>query len=104
MRGLRVVALIGLLLAGLSVLLAQPRGSLKPRCFAIKDAKIVTEPGKEIAKGTVVIRDGLIEAVGENVKPPVDAIVMDGAGLTLYPGFIDVGNNWGIDLTLRRSE
>jgi len=42
-----------------------------------------------IAKGTVVVRDGLIEAVGENVTVPTGAWVVDGEGLTVYPGLID---------------
>ena len=37
---------------------------------AIRNAKIVTVSGPVIAKGTVVVRNGLIEAVGENVAVP----------------------------------
>ncbi len=64
--------------------------------FAITNAKIVTVSGKTIDKGTVVIRNGLIEAVGENVSVPADAIAIDGTGLTIYPGFIDANSNYGI--------
>jgi hypothetical protein len=56
---------------------------------AIRNAKIVTVSGPVIAKGTVVVRNGLIEAVGENVQAPADAWVVDGEGLTVYPGLID---------------
>ena len=45
--------------------------------------------GPVIAKGTVVVRNGLIEAVGENVAVPADALVVEGEGLTVYPGLID---------------
>ena len=45
---------------------------------AIRNAKIVTVSGPTIAKGTVVVRNGLIEAVGENVAVPADALVVDG--------------------------
>ncbi len=64
--------------------------------FAITDARIVTVSGKTIEKGTIVIRNGLIEAVGENVSVPADAIAIDGTGLTIYPGFIDTNSNLGI--------
>ena len=60
-----------------------------PSAVAIRNAKIVTVSGATIAKGAVVIRKGLIEAVGENVTVPADAWVVDGEGLTVYPGLID---------------
>ena len=57
--------------------------------YAITNARIVTVSGPTIEKGTVVVRNGLIEAVGANLKAPADAHVFDAAGLTVYPGFID---------------
>jgi imidazolonepropionase-like amidohydrolase len=77
---------------------------LKPTVFAIRDARVIPEPGKVLLKATVVIRDGLIEAVGPEVKPPADALLIDGKALTVYPGFIDAMSNWGFDPALRRSE
>jgi imidazolonepropionase-like amidohydrolase len=67
-----------------------------PQVYAIKDAQIVTGTGKTIAKGTVVFRDGLITEVGENVKIPADARIINGAGLTVYPGLIDGYTNLGL--------
>jgi imidazolonepropionase-like amidohydrolase len=66
-----------------------------PRVYAIKDAQIVTGSGKTIPKGTVVFRDGLITEVGERVKIPADARVIDGTGLTVYPGLIDAFGAFG---------
>ncbi|HSE98941.1 MAG TPA: amidohydrolase family protein, partial [Blastocatellia bacterium] len=60
-----------------------------PDVYAIKDARIITGNGKSIAKGTIVIRDGLIADVGENVRIPADARVIEAAGMTVYPGLID---------------
>ncbi len=68
-----------------------------PPPLAIKDARIVVAPGKVIEKGTIVFRDGRIEAVGANVTPPPDALVEDGRGLTVYPGFIDAGAPFPIE-------
>jgi hypothetical protein len=62
---------------------------------AIHNARIVTVSGPVIAKGTVVVRHGLIEAVGENVAVPPDAMVIEGEGLTVYPGLIDALSTWG---------
>jgi Imidazolonepropionase and related amidohydrolases len=63
---------------------------------AITNARIVTVSGAAIEKGTVVIRDGLIESVGANAKVPADAVVVDGTGLTVYPGFVDALTNLGL--------
>ncbi len=65
---------------------------------AIKDARIITGAGQTIEKGTVVIRDGLIAAVGADVQAPPDAKIVDGAGLTVYPGFIDAYTELGLTL------
>jgi hypothetical protein len=62
---------------------------------AIHNAKIVTVSGPVINKGTVVVRNGLIEAVGENVAVPPDAMLVEGEGLTVYPGLIDALSTWG---------
>lgn len=69
--------------------------------YAITNARIVTVSGATIEKGTVVVRDGLIEAVGANAKTPADAQVFDGTGLTVYPGFIDALSNLGIQTAAR---
>lgn len=60
--------------------------------YAIRGAKIVPVSGAEIASGNIVLRNGLIEAVGANAAIPNDAIIIDGTGLTVYPGLIDMGN------------
>src|SRR5215207_1342534 len=61
--------------------------------YAITNARIVTVSGPVIERGTVVIRNGLIAAVGASVNAPPDARVIDGAGLTVYPGLIDSYTN-----------
>lgn len=67
-----------------------------PSRVAIHDARIVTVSGPVIEKGTVLLRGGLIEAVGADVTVPPDAWVIDGAGLTVYPGLIDGLSTIGI--------
>jgi imidazolonepropionase-like amidohydrolase len=64
--------------------------------YALTGARIVTVSGPVIERGTVVVRDGLIAAVGANVPAPPDARVIDGAGLTVYPGIIDANTTLGI--------
>ena len=64
--------------------------------FAIRNARVVTVSGPEIENGTVVIRDGKIEAVGANVSIPSGAQMIDARGLSVYPGMIDAGTNMGL--------
>jgi imidazolonepropionase-like amidohydrolase len=72
-------------------------GVLPPRgVFAIRNARIVTVSGPDVENGTVVIRDGKIEAVGANISVPSGAQMIDGNGLFVYPGMIDAGTNMGL--------
>jgi len=64
--------------------------------FAITSARIVTVSGAVIDNGTVVIQNGRIVAVGANVSVPADAELINGAGLTVFPGMIDAGTNMGL--------
>jgi imidazolonepropionase-like amidohydrolase len=64
--------------------------------YAVTNARIVPVSGPVIERGTIVIRKGLIAAVGANVSAPPDARVIDGTGLTVYPGLIDANTTLGI--------
>ena len=61
--------------------------------YAITNARIVTAAGPVIDKGTVVMREGIIEDVGAAVTAPADALLVDGTGLVVYPGMIDMSNS-----------
>src|SRR5438128_1860783 len=54
--------------------------------YAIRNARIVTVSGSEIENGTLIIRDGKIEAVGASATVPVGAQEIDARGLFIYPG------------------
>src|SRR5215213_9109984 len=82
---------------------AAAAADLRPTAYAIRDARVVVEPGTVLPKATVVVRDGFIVAVGPDVAIPPDAAVTDGTGLTVYPGFLDAGSPRGYDPALRRS-
>jgi imidazolonepropionase-like amidohydrolase len=62
-----------------------------PRVHAITGARVVTAPGQVIEHGTVVLRDGVITAVGsaDEIKVPADARVWTAEGKTVYAGFIE---------------
>nr|BAL53622.1 amidohydrolase [uncultured Acidobacteriota bacterium] len=80
----------------LCALIGRPGFGQTPAVYAIKDARIVTVSGPVIPKGTVVFRDGIITAVGENVPIPPEARVIDGSGLTVYPGLFDTQTDLGL--------
>lgn len=73
-----------------------------PHIYAIQGARIVPVAGAAIDAGTVVVRDGIIEAVGASVPTPAGAQVIDGKGLTVYPGLIDMSNSTGLDIEVNR--
>jgi imidazolonepropionase-like amidohydrolase len=69
-----------------------------PSVYAIVGARIEVGDGRVLEKGTVLIRDGLIEAVGKEVVVPPDAEVFKGDGMVVYPGFIDAQTATGLKL------
>jgi hypothetical protein len=83
-------------LIGFALALASVAIAAAPSGVAIRNARIVTVSGPAIEKGVVVIRDGLIEAVGAGVTIPPDAWVIEGQGLTVYPGLFDGLSTVGI--------
>jgi imidazolonepropionase-like amidohydrolase len=57
---------------------------------AIVNATIIDGTGRDpVTKGTVVVENDRITAVGAGVEPPRDANVIDAAGATVMPGMID---------------
>ena len=83
-----------LVVAPLAAQLASPRSV--PATYAITNARLVPVSSPVIEKGTIVVRDGLIAVIGSTVAIPGDARVIDGTGLTVYPGLIDAYGSLGV--------
>lgn len=66
-----------------------PAHAGKADVYALVGAKVVTVSGATLDSATIVMRNGVLEAVGAGVTPPPDARVIDAKGLTLTPGLID---------------
>ncbi len=64
--------------------------------WALTNARIETVTRGTIDRGTIVIRNGIIEAVGASVTPPADARVVDVSGKTIVPAFIDLTSSLGL--------
>ncbi|MEW4567191.1 amidohydrolase family protein [Tautonia sp. JC769] len=84
---------------------AERRPDYQPAAVAVTGATIVASPEQTIEDGTVVLRGGLIEAVGPalEIEVPYDAETIEGDGLVLYPGFIDLYTTIGQDENVPRS-
>ena len=96
MRKVRLRLLVALIAIAICLGVADHAGRAQHSgtdTYAITNARIVPVSGAVIERGTVVIRNGLIAAVGASVSAPPDARVIDGNGLTIYPGLIDSYTN-----------
>ncbi|HKO99181.1 MAG TPA: amidohydrolase family protein [Pyrinomonadaceae bacterium] len=104
MNKLNLLLVFAVVLIGLTSVTAQQIGNPTtqdgvnfPRgVYAIRNARIVTVSGADIENGTVVIRDGKIEAVGANVNVPAGAQTIEARGLSIYPGMMDAGTSLGL--------
>ncbi|HUG46075.1 MAG TPA: amidohydrolase [Sphingomicrobium sp.] len=62
----------------------------------VRNATIFDGEGGRIEGGTVVLADGVIQAVGgPEIAAPADAFVIDGTGKFVTPGIIDVHSHLG---------
>jgi imidazolonepropionase-like amidohydrolase len=94
-----------ILLAG-SAALALVAGTAQAATYAVTNARILTAgPQGEIARGTILVRDGKIVAVGASVAVPADAQVVDAKGGVAAPGFVAANSLLGaIEIGQMRSE
>lgn len=88
----------GLAGVALAILLAQPFSAPAARTdvYALVGARVVTVSGATLPSGTLVMRDGVIEAVGPGAAVPPDARVIRADGLVLTPGLIDGFSGTGL--------
>ncbi|MDO7170586.1 amidohydrolase family protein [Mariniflexile sp. AS56] len=70
---------------------------------AITNAKIFVTPTQIIEKGTLLIKDGKIVASGTTVTIPKNAIIINGDGKSIYPSFIDIYSDFGVEKPKRES-
>lgn len=88
-----------ILTAALALTMAAPaaRGQAQqPQAIAITGGRILTVTHGVIQRGTVLVENGRIAAVGESVQAPKGARVIDAAGKVVIPGFFDAGDNLGL--------
>jgi len=81
-------------LAAAVAVLALTATTTLAQTVAIANGRILTGTGT-IERGTVVIRDGRIAAVGANVAVPPGAEIIDANGGVIAPGFVAVDSGLG---------
>ncbi len=86
-------SVFGAALAGLATL----PGSLSaqfvepppPAAYALQGVTVVQADGSRLSGVSIIVRNGLIEAMGPNIELPSDALVLEGDSLMVFPGLID---------------
>ncbi len=73
-----------------------------PQVHAIRAGRIVVAPDEQIENGTLVIRNGVVEAVGRDVPIPPDARIWSFTDRVIYPAFIDAFHE--VDVPLPKPE
>ncbi|HKR04943.1 MAG TPA: amidohydrolase family protein [Bacteroidia bacterium] len=66
--------------------------------YAFRNAKIFIDYKTVLDTATLLVRDGKILDAGKNVKIPGDAVVYDLQGKIIYPSFIDIFSDYGINV------
>ena len=67
-----------------------------PDIKALVDARIVVNPELTIESGTLLIKEGRVIDVGENIIIPSEAFIINLSGYTIYPGFIESFTSYGL--------
>lgn len=92
----KLASLISILLLSVTLSGWAQSSKAKSGTFALTNATIETVTKGTITNGTVLIRNGKIEAVGTNVQVPAGAQVIDCKGQFIYPGMIDGSTRIGL--------
>ncbi|RIA09230.1 imidazolonepropionase-like amidohydrolase [Flavobacteriaceae bacterium MAR_2010_72] len=69
---------------------------------ALTNAKIYVTPSQVIEKGTLLIKDGKVVASGASVTIPKNTNIIDVSGKSIYPSFIDMYSDFGVEKPKRQ--
>lgn len=72
-----------------------------PKPTVIENARIITMNGTLVYEnGKIMLKGGIIQRVGNDFDVPKDAKIIDAAGMTITPGFIDVNSRLGLETNI----
>jgi len=72
-----------------------PQNTL-PSYYALINATIYTDYQTVIPNATLIIKDGIVNYAGKAITIPIEAKIINCRGKYVYPGFIDLYSNYGI--------
>ena len=58
--------------------------------YGFKNARVVVDYQTTLENTDILVSEGRIQAVGQNLSFPKGTIVIDLAGKTVYPSFVDI--------------
>ena len=66
---------------------------------------LITQPARRqnFEKGTLLIKDGKVVNVGSSVSIPKNTNIIDVSGKSVYPSFIDIYSDFGIEKPKRQA-
>src|ERR1035437_2726028 len=64
--------------------------------YAFINAKIIVDADETIENATLLVKDGIITAVGTKVSIPKGSVIYDLKGKSIYPALIDAYTNYGM--------
>src|SRR5690554_7954594 len=68
----------------------------EPSDYVLRNAKIIVGPNNIIKKGSMVVQDGKIKAIGRQVKFPKGSVLIEMEGKTIVPSFIESYSSIGL--------
>lgn len=92
---LKQLSLIYLMLCSVIGMWAQKSPTIT-NTFALTNVTVVKSPSETLEGATIIVKDGLIKAVGKNVKIPFDAKQIKADSMFVYAGFISGASHIGI--------
>ena len=64
--------------------------------YAFTNATIIQNEKSKLEKATLIIKQGKIVAIGNDIAIPQDAVVVDCSGKFIYPSFVDAFTDYGM--------
>ena len=71
-------------------------GDERETIYAFTHATIVKNPQSSLQDATLLVRNGKIIGIGNNLSIPAHAVVIDCTGKSIYPSFIDLYADYGM--------
>lgn len=78
------------------ILTAQVLPAADDNSFLLRGATIHTMAGSDIQNGSILVRNGKIAGVGQNLAAPEGVKIIEAAGMQVYPGMIDSASTIGL--------